>query len=276
MRIALIAFFLNRIMAGLLVMLVGSSAWAGEWKHEEVRRFATEEARQGVAVDGEFFYVIDNRKLGKYRKDSGERVAGWEGAKDGPIQHLNAGVVIEGRLYAAHSNFPKVPMESSVEIWDVATMKKVASHPIEDAPGSLTWVQRHGGHWYACFAHYAAGDGPGPEATQLVRYDAQWQPQQTWTFPKELVAKFGKYSASCGAFGPGGKLFVTGHDLKELYVLELPSSGSVLTWLDTVAISAEGQAFAWDPGDEGTLYSISRRTREVIVSKVTSVVNARK
>ena len=37
----------------------------------------------------------------------------------------------------------------------------------------------------------------------------------------------------------------------------------------TVPVAAEGQAFGWDPGEPGVLYSIGRRTREFIVGRVT-------
>lgn len=41
-----------------------------------------------------------------------------------------------------------------------------------------------------------------------------------------------------------------------------------MRWVETLAISAEGQAFAWDPDGSGTLYSIARSKRAVIVSKI--------
>lgn len=240
----------------------------GTWQHEELRRFPAQEARQGVAVDDTFFYAIDNYKIGKYRKDTGERVGGWEGKKDGAIKHLNAGTVIEGKLHAAHSNFPTLPALSSMEIWDVASMKHLGRHDFGAGPGSLTWIQPRGTDWYACFAHYAKDGGPGPAGTKVIRYDRGWREISSWSFPEALVKKFGKSSASCGAFGPGGHLFVTGHDTKELYVLDIPSSDSTLVWKDTIPISAEGQAFAWDTQDPELLYSISRKNREVIISRV--------
>ena len=106
---------------------------AGGGRHEELRRFKAAEANQGVAVDAEFFYAIDNHAIGKYRKDTGARVGGWDGGKGGRIQHLNAGVLLDGRLYCAHSNFPKLPAESSVEMWNTATMQPVASHHVRQA-----------------------------------------------------------------------------------------------------------------------------------------------
>ena len=39
-----------------------------------VRRYAAAEARQAVAVDSTHFYAIDNRRIGKYDKQSGAKV----------------------------------------------------------------------------------------------------------------------------------------------------------------------------------------------------------
>lgn len=250
------------------VLCLAGPASAADWHHAELRRFPAAEAIQGVAVDESHFYAITNRAIGKYRKDTGARVGGWEDAPDGRLRHLNAGFVLDGRLYCAHSNFPARPEESSLEIWDAASMRHLESRPFEKPPGSLTWVDRHGSGWVACFAHYAKTSDPA--LTRVVSYDAAWQPGATWRFPDALIRRFAGSSASGGSFGPGGHLFVTGHDARELYVLDLPEGGGEAVWRDTIAISAAGQAFAWDrsPGGAGTLYSIQRKTREVIVSRV--------
>ena len=260
----------------LICVLCGSSPaaipGAGEWRHEELRRFKAAEANQGVAVDAEFFYAIDNYALGKYRKDTGARVAGWEGGKDGRIKHLNAGVVLDGRLYCAHSNFPKLPEESSVEIWDTATMQPVGSIAFAQPPGSLTWALPRDEGWLACFAHYKSTSDPA--RTVVQRFDAGWKQLGSWSFPAELIQRFAGSSASGGGYGPGGRLFVTGHDARELYLLGFPATGAVLEWQATIPISAEGQAFCWDPAEANVLYSISRRAKEVVVSRVTQHVAA--
>src|SRR6185436_10598831 len=209
---------------------------AGSWRHEELRRFKAAEANQGVAVDAEFFYAIDNHAIGKYRKETGERVANWDGGKAGRIQHLNAGMVLDGRLYCAHSNFPKLPEESSVEIWDVATLQPAGSHRFEQPPGSLTWALPRNGEWFTCFAHYKSTSDPAK--SQIVRFDAKWAKLESWSFPPELIQRFGANSSSGGGFGQEGLLFVTGHDAKELYVLEFPKSGPVMKWIATIPISA--------------------------------------
>lgn len=239
----------------------------GNWQHTELRRFPAAEADQGVAVDGEHFYAISNREIGKYRKSDGQRVAGWKGAPDGPIQHLNSGIVIGERLYVAHSNFPKQPSESSLEIWDTKTMEPVGRHVFADAPGSLTWIVPDRDGWLACFAHYQSQSDPAK--SRVVRYDGEWEVNATWSFPAALIERFAGSSSSGGAIGPEGRLFLTGHDAKELYLMRFPDTPEgELIWETTIPISAEGQAFAWDPGSPGTFYAISRKQREVIVSKV--------
>jgi hypothetical protein len=246
---------------------------ANGWRYTELRRFPAAEAGQGVAVDAEYFYAINNATLGKYRKTTGERVAVWDGGRNGPWIHLNAGLVHGRRLWAAHSNYPAVPMQSSVEIFDLATLRPAGSHSFGRTDGSLTWIDRREGRWIACFFHYGkrGGEpGKGPEWTYLAEFDDAWRRLRGWTLPADLVAAVGGrgYSLSGGAIGPGGFLFVTGHDEPELYVLEFPVAGAALRWVATIPIPAEGQAFAWDPAAPGMLYAILKRKREVIVGRV--------
>ena len=84
-----------------------------------------------------------------------------------------------------------------------------------------------------------------------------------------MIEVFGGSSCSGGAFGPGGSLFVTGHDAQTLFVMEFPKAGAILNLADRIPISAEGQAFCWDPQDQNVLYSLVRSTGEVVVSRVT-------
>jgi len=244
-------------------MLAGKK---GDWRHEEVKRFKADEAHQGVAVDAEHFYAITNAAIGKYRKVTGERVGGWKAAAGGHIKHLNAGLILDDKLWCAHSNYPEMPMKSSVEVFDPKTMQLLQSINLASVGGSLTWVDRRDGWWYACFAQYAkTGD---PARTRVVRFDLHWKPAAEIRFPAEMVAKFGKNSSSGGSFGPNRHLFITGHDAQELYVLDLPVKGDVWTWKMAIPISAHGQAFAWDRGAPSLFYSIDRKTKEVIVSRI--------
>lgn len=253
------------------VPILAAETGKREWRHEELRRITAAEASQGVAADAEHLYAITNRAIGKYAKDTGKKIASWSSPKDGPFIHLNAGVVHDGKLYCAHSNFPGVPMVSSVEIWDVHDLKHIGSHSFGHYAGSLTWLDWRNGHWFACFANYGRNGGePGhdPSWTQLIEFDEHWQRAAGWTLPGKLIERFGNYSSSGGGFGPDGHLFITGHDAKELYVMDLPKAGSTLEWLDTIPISAEGQAISWDPVKPGRLYSISRKSKEIIISQI--------
>jgi hypothetical protein len=169
-------------MKSLAILLIAASAFAAEptaasapkappvalklatptpgWRYEELRRFPATEAGQGVVADAEFIYAINNHTIAKYKKTGGERLASWEGGNDGPIIHMNAGAILAGRLYCAHSNFPTVPMLSSVEIFDTATLRHVTSHSFGRTDGSLTWLDRRDGKWIACFVHYGKRGGP--------------------------------------------------------------------------------------------------------------------
>ncbi|MCL2745143.1 MAG: hypothetical protein FWE67_14965 [Planctomycetaceae bacterium] len=244
----------------------------GEWSSKEIARFKAAEANQGVAVDNEFFYAITNRQIGKYKKSDGTFVDGWKDVRGGPFIHLNAGFVKDGKLICAHSNFPGVPMVSSVETWDAKTMKHIESHSFGIAFGSLTWTTEKDGVTYACFADYAGKSGNpdrGPAFTQLIRFDEQWRSTGGWAFPAALVEKFKGSSASCGAFGPGGYLYVTGHDDLEMFVMDFPEAGSILRWIATIPVPFEGQAFSWDPVNKRVAYGIARKTKEVIAIEVT-------
>ncbi len=261
---------------------IGQLATPG-WAYTEVRRFKAPEAGQGVAVDRDYFYAINNHTIGKYRKGSGERVAGWEGGADGEIIHLNAGAIVDGRLLTVHSNYPGVPMLSSLEIFDPDTLTHTSSHSFGRMDGSFTWLDRAprnapggaAGRWIACFVHYGnRGAEPNRDGawTQILALDDDWRRTAGWALPADLNARFGGrgYSASGGAFGPGGHLYLTGHDNTELYVVAFPKAGSVLKWIATIPFPSEGQAFCWDPHEPGTIWSIIKKTREVIVGRVST------
>ena len=236
---------------------------------EEVRRFATAEATQGVAVDADYFYAIANRRIGKYDKRSGERVGFWEGEPDGPIIHLDSGIVLDGRLYCAHSNYPGVPMVSSIEIFDTETMDHVGSHSFGIFGGSATWVDWAEGYWWVAFGHYAGRGGvpnQGPAWTNLMQFDESWRRVAGYVYPSDVVEKFEAMSNSGGTWGKDGHLYATGHDEGEVFVLSLPTAGSVLELQGTFSMTGEGQGIAWDRGEPGTLYSIIRSSREVVVS----------
>lgn len=256
-----------------LVLAAGATSRADAPKRvlQEIKRFEAAEARQAVAVDAGYFYAIGNRSIGKYDKRSGERLAGYAGRKGGAIHHLNSGVVLDGRLYCAHSNYPGVPMLSSIEIFDTVTLEHVGSHSFGIMPGSATWIDRRDGLWWVAFGNYEGSGGipgRGPEWTEVVLYDDQWRRVGGYGFPPEVVERFGTRSNSGGAFGPGDLLYATGHDAAEIYVLRIPTAGASLERVETLRVAAEGQGIAWDPSDSHILYTILRSTRQVVVSRL--------
>ncbi len=251
----------------LLLAVLSLTACTSRHPVKVIRRFEAAEAHQAVAVDTNFFYAIDDAAIGKYDKRSGGRVGGWR-ETSGHHMHLNSGIVLDGELYCAHSNYPETPMVSSLEVFETDRMTHVRSVPLPQGIGSATWVDRTDDAWWVTFANYAGKGGEpgkGPETTRLVRFDRQWRQRDSWTFPAAVVSRWAGMSSSGGTWVPGKGLYTTGHDARELYVLDLPASGHELTLKAIVPFESAGQGIAVDRG-EHLLYSIQRKTREVIVS----------
>jgi hypothetical protein len=239
----------------------------------EIRKFEVTEAKQAVAVDDKAFYVINNSTINKYGKQDGKLIATWDGSKEG-IKHLNSGVVIKGRMYCANSNYPEIPMASSVEIFDVNTMQHIGTHSFGIAQhGSLTWIDQKDGFWWIGFAHYAgkdASEGRDVRWTSLVKYDLEWRQLEAWVFPKNLIDLFTPKSNSGGAWGSNGVLYCTGHDREEVYALKIPRSGYTLEYAGTLPAPIQGQGIAIDHSVKGRvlLYGINRAANTVTVSEM--------
>lgn len=240
---------------------------------DELQRWQINHANQGVAVDADHFYGIGNHALVKHRKDTGVQVGEWMGSRDGAIIHLNAGWVDGDELVVAHSNFPQLPMASSLETYDRNSLQPVATCSLGIRLGSLTWAVRHQGFWWACFANYNDnGTTPGFDQrwTHVGKFDDNWQMLESWLFPPQIVATWGDSACSGGDWGDDGLLYVTGHDAAELYVLRLPRQGVTLEYVTTIDVPFEGQSWAWDRSARGEriIYGISRARREVIVARI--------
>lgn len=233
---------------------------------EQIGEFTVPEANQGVGVDARHFYAVDNYVIGKYDKSTGKLVKKWQGDKKGPILHLDSAMLMEGKLYAAHSNYPQWPMTSSLEIFDAETMEHVGTHSFGIQWGSLTWVDWHDGHWWMTFANYDRLLGPGKSPyghkanTVMVKFTKDFRPVQSWTLPKAILDRFEDMSNSGGSWGPDGYLYLTGHYPAELYRMRLPKAGSVQELVDIIPMNIRGQGIAWDRSQPGVIYGIIRAT----------------
>ena len=166
------------------------------------------------------------------------------------FKHLNSGMVFEGRLYCAHSRFPIAKNDCSVEIFDVAGegVKHVETMTMPAKYGSLTWIDRRDdGTWWMCYAVYGKKNN---SETRLIQYGYEgWQVHragQLYSFPAEVVAKWGSMSCSGGSWGPDGLLYTTGHDHAQAHVLHVDAKGR-LNYLRTEKnMGFYGQGIAWD------------------------------
>jgi len=260
----------KKIFIKLILLLSGFnySFSQDSTRFAEVARFSAPEARQGIAVDGTCFYAIDSRKVAKYDKKTGNLIKKWQERENGPIIHLDSGVIVEGQLICAHSNYPGLPMTSSVEIWDAETMKHIGNHSFGIHWGSCTWVDRHAGYWWAAFAHYNKFSDQNYTTngySTLVKFDNNWQMLEAWIYPQHLIERFDGMSNSGGSWGSDGRLYLTGHDRGELYVMSLPKAGSILILEEIVPIGNRGQGIAWDRSQKNILFTIRREETEVVV-----------
>ncbi len=262
------------LTAGTLILAIAIAGACTPTKTARVvRRFPATEANQAVAVDGHFFYAIDDAAIGKYEKTTGRRVSGWIGGAKDLITHLNSGVVIGHELVCANSNYPQTPMVSSVEVFDTDQMVHLRSVPLPSGLGSATWLDYAVGSWWVAFAHYSGKGGEpgkGSEATRLARLSDDWRPLESWSFPPDVVKRWGTMSSSGGTVAANRLFYTTGHDAPEIYVVEVPAEGRQLRLRTIIRVESEGQGIALDR-DQGLLYSIQRGTREVIVSELPDV-----
>jgi len=243
---------------------------------ETLETFDAFDANQGIAVDESAFYAINNASITKHDKTTGEPLMQWVGPEDGPIIHLDSGAVVDGMLYAAHSNYSDWPMTSSVEMFDIATMEHSGSYSFGIYRGSFTWLDRHDAFWWGAFANYNRVPSGDSEAygmtynTQIVKMNDAFEVVESWTYPYELLDSFDPMSNSGGSWGPDGRLYITGHDAAAVYVIELPDAGSVLKWVATVNLpSIAGQGIAWDrSGTEPVLWGILRETRQAFAMSI--------
>ena len=262
------------LLAALAVSGAAQAAPAGSAVHppialagraETTRRYDAN-ASQGAAVGPADVYAVSNFTLVRFDKATGEKKAEWIGDR-AHFPHINSCTVVEAELVCASSNYPASPHVSTVEVFDPVDLRHIRSVSLGLGTGSITWVERHDGVWWAMFANYDGRGGEPPRDhrhTTLVRFDDQWRRLEAWALPASILERIAPMSISGGGWGPDGRLYLSGHDLPELYVVAIPDGGGVLEHVETYGMDAEGQAIDWDEATPGMLYGITRSSREIL------------
>lgn len=250
-------FFRLTLMA--LALFAGRISVAADLPSQwtEIRRLAAPEAVQAAASDDRHVYAIANSVIAKYDRQTGKRLA----SSTGEASHLNAGFLMDGKLYCAHSNYPQQPEHSEIKIFDPESMTLAAFKDFGASDGSLTWAVFDQGSWWCNFAYY----GEDNSKTYLARFDGDWREIQRWTYPADALKAFDKHSASCGIWRDE-RLLVTGHDKREIYVLEAPEGETELRYVATLPAPFTGQGFAADPATGG-LVGIDRARRQIVFAR---------
>ena len=228
-------------------------AFAGE-AYVETAPLPSQHATQAAAADEKHVYAVSSTTIAKYDRASGAEIA----VSKGKAQHLNSAFQMDGKILCAHSNFPLKPEQGDIRSLDPLTMELTIFHRFENPPGSLTWILKKDDAWWCHFAHYGKDNGKAV----LVRFDGEWKETGRWSYPPDLVKKWGTASLS-GAVWSDGVLLATGHDEKEIYRLKLPEKGDTMEWIATVPSPFPEQGIATD-SKTGGLVGIDRKAKAVV------------
>lgn len=230
--------------------------------YTETNRLPSPHATQAAAADAERLYAISNTTIATYDRESGALLA--TASADG-TEHLNSGFLHAGRLYAAHSNYPEMPHESDIRVFDPKTNLLTIHHVFPDPPGSLVWCVRHDGHWWCCFAWY----GDDNARSVLIEYadDDFATEKRRLFFPDEVIADFDGMSASGGVWD-GDTILASHHHYPVLYRLRVPADpqATTLELVETLDCPFPGQGIAADPAVPGGLVGIDRPGRAIVVA----------
>jgi hypothetical protein len=239
---------------------LGTSLWC-ELRAAEcfvtTRSVDSADAHQAAAVDDRFIYAVSSTRVAKVDRKTGEVVE----LSTGEAKHLNSAYFFNGRLYCAHSNYPRLPEKSEIMVLDPQTMRISVFKEFGDYRGSLTWAVREGEFWWCTFAKY----GDQNAQTVLVRFDSAWKETGVWTYPAKVLRELGRYSISGGTWRED-HLLVTGHDRRVIYQLRVPREGSVLEHVATIPSPFPGQGIATDPVTGG-IVGIDRAKKQVIFAE---------
>ena len=258
---------MKKLVSALMLCLAATNVFAQKIDPKKdfhaVKRYDAYYATQGVAVDKHHFYAIENNHITKFTL-AGDSITTWHEPNKDKIRHINSAFVKGHRLYCTHSNYPLVPMASSVEIFDTRTMQHIESISLGIDIGSCVWFTPGKGCWYAFFAHYSGGGKePGKDVSwsQLVKYDKKWRRLEAWILPKELIEELHPNSLSGGVL-VDDIFYCMCHDNEKCYLMKLPKYGMQLDWVGTINVPIAGQAI--DIDKDGNMWGINRKNRQVI------------
>lgn len=215
-------------------------------------------ATQAAIADNRYIYAVANEVVVKYDRATGQEVA----RSTGEAEHLNAGLLQNGIFLLSHSNYPAKPDRSDIKQLDPDTMVLKMWHDFGESDGSLTWIARHDGHWYANFAFYKDKN----HKTYLARFDDDWNELERWRYPQAVIDRMDNASISSGVIMDDGTIYGIGHHTPEIYRLRLPADGETLELIDIIDVPIPGQGIAVDP-KTGGIVGISRPDRTLLITQ---------
>lgn len=230
------------------------------FEHRKTYKVGKEGTIKGVVTSGKYFYVIKNNAIEKYRKYDGT----MEKSIKTPYEHLSGGVIYDELLYVTFNP----PGKKNKVITFTLDLDYMGTIPLEHE-GSLTWIDNYNGSWYGVLAHFEKN----VNKTRLVKFkNGSWDIERTWYFPTKVYTLVYPYSIIGGQFNRhSGKLFVTGQDKKEIYMINVNEDDELsdkLKLSDVISVPFSGQGVSWD---SNYLYGTNSKLHEVVVVKLVEI-----
>lgn len=225
------------------------------------------DARKGVVADTEYFFAINTTSISKYDIRTGIHLKSINFEDHPRIRNLTGGVIVNNRLYVANAPETDKHRQNTIEVFtkDLVYLYNIN---VTGNTGSLTWIDYYDGKWWGCFAHfndqvrYTAmvefyHPNPNLEIIPHQKDLVNWHVKDRWFFPHKVSECFKPYSCMGGSFGPDGKLYVTGNNKNELYVLNFNQYSPIMALDHTKNVDIEGKGICWDR-ERGLLYGTGR------------------
>ena len=211
---------------------------------------------QGVIVDKNFYYLVYSKGILKFNIKTNQFNKSTKYNKN--LKHLNGGIIYNNMLYL--TNNPKNG-KNSLEIFD-KELNYITSIKLDKLKGSLTWIDFYKGYFFGLLAYYK----DEVKKTRIVKFDNQFNIIKQWKIPKSILNRLYPNSISGGQFNKtSGILFLTGHDKKEIYLMNLNNN---LKYIKTLKTSIAGQGISFDKNNDKYLWGIDRKNNKIIKSHI--------
>jgi hypothetical protein len=224
------------------------------YEHESFEKLGTYKHisgnHNGVAVDKDHFYAINDTSISKHNIVTGDVITQTSFENHSRIKHLNSGVVHADRIYVCNN-----PNDfNTIEVFNTNLEHKYTID-IAGNCGSLKAIDYYKSRWWGCFVH-TEHDGvntiiaemysPSPDlhATDKIH---KWTIRNRFHFPDDARKDMCSNNVSGFTFGPRGLVYATVDTTNSLYVMHMSYNTQTMTLDEIISLDGvDGKSIVWD------------------------------